>query len=192
MILIYTSSLISTWLKKKGNIIWTFWYDLTKSEQNVLDTNSGTLRIHSSISHSVQIPSNIWWEKKKAGLGACLCLQRDEEARMRGKHWICHSLPSTHAGTDATCSLAISFAPSVFAIVHGPWPSGDLSLQNSQSISIWILTITPLKSTRYPSSISTLLGNSENSVSFILLLLMKLGRLFQIQLWQTCHTPFLL
>ena len=107
--------------KKKGNIIWTFWYDLTKSEQNVLDTNSGTLRIHSSISHSVQIPSNIWWEKKKkAGLGACLCHQRDEEVRMRGKHWIYHSLPSTHAGTDATCSLAISFASQCICC-YCPW-----------------------------------------------------------------------
>lgn len=114
----------------------------------------------------------------------------------RSKNEEASGLPLTAFPTPTRPDPAFSLFPVPLHLWCCPWscccPRSAVTSHfgTHGPFSIWILTTSPFKNTRYPSSVSTLPGNSENSVSFILLLLTKLRRLFQIQLWQTRPHPF--
>ena len=127
-------------IKKKGNIIWTFWYDLTKSEQNVLDTNSGTLRIHSSISHSVQIPFNIWWEKKKQGLGHAYAIKG-----MKKQGWGGNTGFATHCLLLMLVLMPLALWPLallpvylLLSMVHGPAVTSHYRTHSPSPSESWV------------------------------------------------------
>lgn len=117
-------------------------------------------------------------------------IQRGGKVRMREKHHIYHSLPSTLCWLMMLLdhwSLALIPRESA-ATVHGPAVISHY--QNSQpplcSNPVRPLSVYQVSLKHFHS----FAGSSENSICSIWLLLKKSGRLFQIQLGWTCHTTF--